>query len=212
MALVAVSGVHVEPDGALVQQPGYGRASPMDIGAVLDAARPALTAGSPMNTWTGTITLSGARPGPARASPLWTTITSASAGIEFTGAVLDRHGRSPELLAQLAGEHDAAAHAGVAGDDDLLDGASVDRRHGCYASEVAVRCAPAGAGPRPGGPAGATTSASGATTAPRHSPDDQSRAAPTRREADAGRDSYAEQDADVAAAWRHGHVGEDAAG
>src|SRR3569833_3707138 len=41
--------------------------------------------------------------------------------------VLDGHRVLLQLLAQLAGQHDAAAHARVAGDDDLLDVLAVHR-------------------------------------------------------------------------------------
>src|SRR6266540_3819305 len=43
--------------------------------------------------------------------------------------VLDDDAVLAELLAQHAGEHDAAAHAGVAGDDDLVNLASLDGGH-----------------------------------------------------------------------------------
>ena len=43
------------------------------------------TAGSPMNSWIGTITVSGALPRARSARPWWQITTSASAGIVFTG-------------------------------------------------------------------------------------------------------------------------------
>jgi len=44
-----------------------------------------VTAGSPMNNWIGTITVSGALTRARAASPAWQITTSASAGIVLTG-------------------------------------------------------------------------------------------------------------------------------
>jgi len=51
----------------------------------LTALTTLVTAGSPMNTLNLMIGFSGATPRARSASPSWTTITSASSGIEFTG-------------------------------------------------------------------------------------------------------------------------------
>src|SRR5688572_22902304 len=59
--------------------------------------------------------------------------------------VLDDHIVLRQLPLELARQHDAAAHPGVAGDDDLPDRVAVDGCHACHASlGVAARLAGVG--------------------------------------------------------------------
>ena len=82
-----------------------------------------------MKIWKGTTTAPGAIPGPAGRGPAWQTTSWASAGIVVDGDVLDGHVVLLEPLAHLAGDHHAAAHPGIAGDDHLPDVPAVELWH-----------------------------------------------------------------------------------
>ena len=80
-----------------------------------------VTAGSPMNTWNGTTGLSGARSRGPVGQPGVADDHVGVGGISLTGVCSTVTFALLQLPSQLAGQHDAAAHARVAGDDDLLD-------------------------------------------------------------------------------------------
>ena len=82
-----------------------------------------------MKIWNGTTTAPGAMP----LRPLGEAgVADDDLGIgrdRIDGEVLDRHVVLLQPLAHLAGDHHAAAHPGIAGDDDLADVPAVELRH-----------------------------------------------------------------------------------